>query len=161
MSYLPNTVASRFTRLAAQVGEQLTPMQLQKLTYIAHGFKLALSAGTEPLINEDVAAWKFGPVIPSLYHQLKIYGNGKVPNYSVSEQISQNDDAIIQAVYKHYGNYHGTLLSEMTHRTGTPWHQVWVEQDGCSRTNATIPNHLITRYYRQMLDKNAPAVNGV
>jgi uncharacterized phage-associated protein len=44
-------------------------MKLQKLVYITHGWHLAVTG--EPLIEEVVYAWPYGPVIPPLYHQLK------------------------------------------------------------------------------------------
>ena len=73
MPYDAATVANRFIELAeSDSGRRLTPMQLIKLTYIAHGFSLAIK--NRPLLDESVEAWRYGPVIPSLYRKLKSYG---------------------------------------------------------------------------------------
>jgi len=51
-------------------------MKLLKLTYIAHGYYLGFFE--KPLIENEVQAWKYGPVIPELYHVIKRFGNGRV-----------------------------------------------------------------------------------
>src|SRR4051794_28085835 len=60
----------------------LTPMKVLKLVYIAHGW--VLSSADAPLISESVQAWKFGPVIPSLYHYFKRYGASPVPHFEAN-----------------------------------------------------------------------------
>lgn len=47
----------------------LTPLQVIKMVYIAHGYSLALL--DEPLVEEAVEAWRYGPVLPSVYHTVK------------------------------------------------------------------------------------------
>src|SRR5687767_12203236 len=76
MTYDPKSIANYFIDLAAAEGKKLTPLQLIKLVYIAHGWYLGLTG--KPLINESPQAWQYGPVIPSLYHALKIHGNDAV-----------------------------------------------------------------------------------
>src|SRR5208282_4587731 len=56
---------------------RVDPLKLQKLVYFAHGWHLALR--DQPLIDELVEAWDYGPVVPSLYHQFKRYGNQSIP----------------------------------------------------------------------------------
>ncbi|MPX98361.1 DUF4065 domain-containing protein, partial [Salinivibrio sp. VYel6] len=116
--YSAKDIAALFTELAKKKGRYLTHMQLQKLTYIAHGFKLAISGGQQGLISDPVNAWKFGPVIPSLYHDLKRFGNGYVPELNKGMQIANEDVDIVQAVYDTYGHLDGVSLSELTHRNG-------------------------------------------
>ena len=41
-------------------------MKVQELVYLASGEHLAIKG--EPLIDEQVEAWRYGPVIPSLHH---------------------------------------------------------------------------------------------
>ncbi len=153
MAYDPLTIAARFTQLANVDGKTFTQMQLQKLTYIAHGFKLAATAG-QPMVSDEVNAWKFGPVFPELYHALKYYGGGGVPAFLPAEKISDLDDSIIQAVYHTYGNMSGIQLSERTHMQGTPWYQIWHGENGRSRNHAVIPNEVIMNYYRGLFSSS-------
>ena len=64
-------IANYFVRkgLSDTVGEKLTLLRLVKYVYIAYGFSLALI--DKSIINDRfdrVEAWKYGPVIPSVYH---------------------------------------------------------------------------------------------
>jgi uncharacterized phage-associated protein len=58
-----HTVANRFLELAEAEGRSLTPLQLMKLVYIAHGWMLGIHQ--RPLIKDHIEAWKLGPVIPT------------------------------------------------------------------------------------------------
>ena len=128
MAYDAATVANHFLELATAKGARLTPMQLIKLTYIAHGFSLALYH--RPLINEPVEAWRYGPVIPSLYRVLKNYGSGPVAGplaarWGRNQEIDGPDQDLIEAVFEKYGGLSGTQLSFLTHKKGTPWEKAY------------------------------------
>ena len=75
MPYKPKDIADYFLLKGAD-DANMTPMKLIKLVYIAHGWSLGLYNKT--LINEQPQAWKFGPVIPSLYDEFKEFGNKKI-----------------------------------------------------------------------------------
>ncbi len=49
--------------------QQLTNLRLQKLVYFAHGWYAGILQ--ERLIIDPIEAWKYGPVFPKLYRQLK------------------------------------------------------------------------------------------
>jgi uncharacterized phage-associated protein len=70
------SVANEFIGLAAQNDKFVTPMHLEKLCYMAHGFTLALL--DRPLTRNIIEAWDYGPVYPDLYDSLKMYGSGTV-----------------------------------------------------------------------------------
>ncbi|HHW4679552.1 MAG TPA: Panacea domain-containing protein [Xylella sp.] len=74
--YSPATIANYFLCRASQQGRALTPIQIIKLVYIAHGWHLGFRK--EPLINEPVEAWRHGPVIRSLYGKVKKYGSSGI-----------------------------------------------------------------------------------
>src|SRR5205814_7982168 len=89
MPYDPKAIANFFIEAAAREGRKLTPLQVIKLVYIAHGKYLA--ANGKPLINEHPEAWEFGPVIPSLYHEFKIFGNNAIGK-KATDFVSQSEE---------------------------------------------------------------------
>jgi len=129
MAYDASAVANRFIDLAAEAGEKLTPMQIIKLTYIAHGFSLAINK--RPLVDESVEAWRYGPVIPSLYRRLKKFGSSYVTEqvshgaFRASETLKDEDQQLVDLVFKKYGGFSGVQLSHLTHRPGTPWAETY------------------------------------
>jgi uncharacterized phage-associated protein len=58
-------------------------MKLIKTVFIAHGFYLA--SKDKPLVNEFVQAWKYGPVIDSVYHEFKGLGHKPIKFLAASE----------------------------------------------------------------------------
>ena len=137
------TIAHELVKLADEKKECLTPMQLLKLVYIAHGWMLALY--NRPLIREDIQAWQYGPVIPSLYNKIRRYKSGPVTEVSPSdgETLDQDETSIVQQVYEKYGQLSGPALSQLTHAQDTPWDVIYDKYS----FGRVIPNHLIKDYY--------------
>jgi uncharacterized phage-associated protein len=52
----------------------LTNLKLQKIPYLAHMVFVGRTDG-RLLIDEPFEAWDFGPVLPRLYHRVKIFGD--------------------------------------------------------------------------------------
>ena len=153
MAVSPLAVAKYFIERAAP-SDDLTPMKLVKLCYIAHGWHLALRE--DPLSSEPAQAWKYGPVFPSVYYEFKHYGRDRIPRYeadSISTRPVRSGDteAILEKVYKEYRHFDGLQLSTLTHKKGTPWYKVWYEQGGKSERGAEIPNALIEEHYRDFV----------
>ena len=69
-------------------------MKLQKLVYIAHGWHLGLFDGL--LISERVEAWRWGPVIESLYHEFKEFA--KQPITRKAQDYSFDDFVITRQI---------------------------------------------------------------
>ncbi|WP_417392009.1 Panacea domain-containing protein [Gimesia sp.] len=77
MAYNSKAIANYFLDIAEKEGDtSITPMKVQKLVYYAHGWHLAIYG--RPLIHEQIEAWKYGPVIESLFHTFKIYGKDQI-----------------------------------------------------------------------------------
>lgn len=155
--YNPITIANYFIYKSIDVGEPITPMKVLKLVYIAHGWHLGLRK--EPLLTEQTEAWKYGPVIQSVYRAFKEYGKediDKVRFYSTrdkmefSELLSNEEDInFLDKIWSVYGSYSGTQLSTLTHMKNTPWHITWHEKGGNLTTGAIIPNSLIRSHYEE------------
>lgn len=50
----------------------LTPLKLQKILYYVQATFLAQHG--QPLFNEPIQKWQYGPVVPSVYFEFKDYG---------------------------------------------------------------------------------------
>lgn len=120
-------IANYFVELAKKDGQVIGPMKLLKLTYIAHGYYLAFT--DKPLFDNKIEAWKYGPVIPDLYHIIKRTKfsdseNNLLEMYS-NNTIKSEDDKFLKAVWGAYKNLSGVQLSSLTHKEGTPWQKVY------------------------------------
>lgn len=166
MDYTARHIANAFLDLAREEGKGLTPLKIQKLVYIAHGWSLAIF--DRPLVADEFPeAWQYGPVFPSLYHEFKEFGRDKIAGKAKTFQKSgrgifdfkviipeiPEDDRetwdFLKIVWDKYGKFSGLALSDATHREGTPWSTV-MEQSGGAR-NADIGNELIKQHYRQLV----------
>ena len=153
MSYSPTTVANYFLYIGKD-DQTMTPMKLIKLVYIAHGWNLGLN--NEELINENVQAWKYGTVIPSLYNQFRHFRSSKITEIPDTEptEISTDDKKFLDKVYDIYKKYDGLQLSAKTHQPNTPWTITWNKLiNGSGNIDLTIPNDLIKNYYKQLASK--------
>lgn len=170
----PKAIANYLLDLAWSKDETLTPMKLQKLVYFAHGWHLALT--NKSLLTESVQAWKFGPVIPTLYADFKYFGNQAIKEkardlrdkdpsdgYHLEmfepslDDYPAGDDlevakAILNRIYDVYGKYDGLQLSDMTHREGTPWQVVHQGYPKGLPQRVRIPEDVIKQCFRELLN---------
>lgn len=172
MKYSAKQVANAFLDIAKSESKSLSPLKLQKLVYIAHGWSLAIYE--EPLVGDEFPeAWQYGPVFPSIYHEFKSFGRGSVdakareleksgsgfldfntfvPEIPVSDQRTWD---FLKTVWQKYGHFSGLALSDATHRADTPWSIVWNESDGAR--NADIKNDLIRNHYLSLAKSRTSA----
>src|SRR5258708_36262190 len=115
--YSALAVANYFLGLAKANRVTLDPMKLQKLIYFAHGWHLALYDG-EPLINEEIQAWQYGPVVQSVYHEFKQFGADPITKLAtdidvasgeiVTPRIPMDDTqtmGLLNKIWEIYGTY--------------------------------------------------------
>ncbi len=158
-------IANHLIMLGVERGIPPTQMKLQKLVYFAHGWHLALY--DEPLVEETFQAWKYGPVIPSLYGTFRSWGitpinrAGAVPAVTVDDEINWLAPIIsagavdrlfpfLKRIQDVYGRWNGTQLSSLTHKPDTPWSQVRKGHPEDAR-DIEIPNDLIQAYFKGKL----------
>ena len=168
MPYSAKAVANYFLDLSRRAGKTLDPMQTQKLVYYAHGWHLAITDA--PLIDENVEVWRWGPVIPSLYHEFKGFGNGPISGHAHRarmeagklllstprvEDTAEDDSivlvkAVLNRIWEVYGDFTGLQLSTMTHAPGTPWDETHKRTQG--RKGADIDDDLIKKHFTEQLN---------
>ncbi|EGQ8476337.1 DUF4065 domain-containing protein [Vibrio cholerae] len=147
-------VAYKILQLAKEKGITLSNLQLQKLVYIAHGYMLGWKS--KPLVSDDIQAWKYGPVIHSIYGQFKEYGSNKIPvdgieNVSISEEFTEDEITCMKGILDLYAHRTAESLITITHQENTPWDEIWNKQNGKSLLFARIPNQVIQDHYRKVV----------
>ncbi len=148
MTYSVLTIADAILKIAKGRDVQLTPLQLMKLVYIAHGFNLAIRGSD--LFGERIEAWQYGPVIPDLYQATKSFGRDPIPLHRISDgpiAVDKSTHEFLEDVFSKYGHLSGFALSSLTHQTGTPWAGVY--EDGF--LNVEIPDQLIKEHYERIV----------
>ena len=85
------SVANYFIDLARKDGKSIRPLKLMKLVYLAYGYALAIIDRSiiDPRFDK-VEAWRYGPVIPSVYHSFKQYRDSPVTEKTVV-MVSDDD----------------------------------------------------------------------
>jgi uncharacterized phage-associated protein len=112
---------------------RIDQMKLYKLVYYAHAWWLAQR--DQNLFEEDVHAWPWGPVVPSLYGKFMRAGNGPISGLRATELVSsglsvavREPDApspevmtYLRSVWETHKSLSGVQLSNATHAAGEPW----------------------------------------
>jgi uncharacterized phage-associated protein len=146
------TVANRLLEIANRKGLTLTPLQLMKLAYMSQGWMLGVTG--KRLFSDRIEAWKYGPVIPTLYHRTKQYGSESILDQlpaPMGDRIDPDAGNLLDAVIDNYGHLSGVALSNLTHRAGSPWSKVWRE----GRSHIEIKPSVIQEHYERLKDSDA------
>ncbi len=151
-------VANWFLDKAAEDPEHNTVdhLKLQKLIYIAHGWELA--ANNRPLIYQDVQAWPYGPVIPSVYHEFKHCRELAIADRATiltkedrrvpaSADFDTKTLEILTRVWNRYRSNSGVDLMGMTHNSDTPWAMAAKGKSKDEYAGTNISDESIKQYY--------------
>lgn len=181
-------VANEFIRFGLIEGVEVTPMKLQKLCYFAYGwyagFMRSVKEGDSPdelfiLFDEDICAWKYGPVIKTVYNKFSSYKNSSIKTYAFSESHAysysngqpiqnyvpsevdfflprtKNEDfelalSVIQKVWETYKNFNGVELSVITHMPKSPWDITYNTLGGRRNIDMPIDPLMIAEYFKEL-----------
>lgn len=133
----PTDVARYFVALATEDGDLITNLKMQKLVYYAYAWTLVRNE--KKLFSEPIEAWPNGPVVSTLYHDLKGYGAkpidveeflGIEPGKIFDELPAKYDELVsrfpedvletLNGVYEEYAPLSAFELVTMTHHE-KPW----------------------------------------
>lgn len=167
MGYTAKAVANYFIgnygtgRFGTRFGAGISPLRLQKLVYISHGWHLALR--DKPLVDDEHAeAWQYGPVFPSLYYEFKDFGDKPITRKAqqigpdlkfTTPEIPEQDEEtaeLLDRVWDVYRGYTAIQLSALTHAKDTPWYKARQQFPGVR--NVAILNDSITAHYKEKIE---------
>lgn len=99
---------------------EMTNMKVQKLLYYSQSLNLALY--DEPLFDEEIQAWRYGPVCPPAYRFYSEFEAQQlpIPSKDILQQIPDEKKKLLEEVWEYFGGYHAYRLSDMTH-VEFPW----------------------------------------
>lgn len=125
-------LANNVLRRSFEQSSLITPMKLQKLLYFI--YRDYLKQTDDSLFSERFEVWRYGPVLPSVYHEFKQFGSevitgyskdSKGDSYSVTEPPGSILTAVVDDNWNRYKNVNGIYLSNITHRQDTPWRKAY------------------------------------
>ncbi len=139
-------VANFFIDLAnSDPDDCMTNLRVNKLLYFAQAWSLVRRG--KPLFPDELQAWKFGPVVPSVYQAFKPCGRERISSVSgeySADVFSTEELELLIDVARKYGRYTSPALVDMTHRPGSPWEAVYAPGQ-----NNTISTDCLKAYYSQ------------
>lgn len=147
MAYKVIDIANKLLQKAASEsgGELMSNMKLQKMLYYQQGYHLAVFDA--PLFSDDIEAWTYGPVVPSVYSHFKKYGAGGIaPECKTVITLTDEEEQLFSEVCDAYINFSAVGLMGKTHNE-TPWKESFVPGE-----NKIISNDKIKAFFKTQLE---------
>jgi uncharacterized phage-associated protein len=159
---ISSDIAHIVTHYVNQKGDTVSHKKLQKLIYYVEAWNLVHLA--DPLIEEDFEAWVHGPVLPSLYHELKQFGyndlnvvadESDTPDKLVEEIIAKNKITgdqldLIYSVLNKYGSMNSFQLELLSHNEA-PWIEAREGVPPHQPCNNIIPKPKMKAFYSSLI----------
>lgn len=127
MAYDVKEIAKKIiAKTDVEHGDTISNLKLQKMLYYMQGFHLAFF--DTPLFDDDIFAWQYGPVVPSVYKEYKRY-DAKAISLPEGDIIRLTDDeeTVFDNVYAEYGQFSAVALMNMSHAE-IPWKTTEISQ---------------------------------
>ncbi len=154
-------VANYFIEAGNRDNVEITHLKLQKLVYYSQAWYLGNRK--EELFSDDIEAWPHGPVIRSLYFDLRDYGASRIehpittmdlsdfPRMKVTAPVVENseDKEFLVQIWNTYKGYGAIQLSNMSHAKDEPWDIVRLQKSGSLRDKPPIPTALIRAVFEK------------
>ncbi|MDV8065545.1 DUF4065 domain-containing protein [Rhodococcus sp. IEGM 1366] len=119
--------------------------KLQKLVYYCQAWNLV--ATDEPLFTDSIKAYENGPVVGRLFYSHK--GRRRLSPHDLNEGSTENltdsEQGLIDAVLDAYGSLTSDELVELTHRED-PWINAWAR----ASVNPRIDQASMRKFYAHM-----------
>ncbi len=128
---------------------RMTPLKIQKLIYYAQALNLVRYGRN--LFSEKFYAWVHGPVCREVYDFYKgkdFCKNDILPIRRICSDVkyTEQDEEVLQAVYKNFGMFSGEQLESFTHQEA-PWVEARGNLKAWEDGNTEITTDSIARYY--------------
>jgi uncharacterized phage-associated protein len=146
-------VAEWFIAKAAESGDQITHLKLQKLLYYAEAWSQTLR--DEELYKEEIQAWAHGPVVPEVFHEFKQYGWNPLPVPSEQKipEIDNDVKDVLEQVFDVYADLPAKTLEDMTHQDD-PWIKARGGISPEERCDTVMPKEALKKFFKEKYINN-------
>lgn len=159
-TYSANEIAKEIIIYSNDHDYPISNLKLQKLLYFIQA--VFLNEYNRACYDDTIEAWSFGPVVPNVYHNYKIFGAGNIPKRifernsfasiftdtnSFGTHLSANDKEIIDWIVDSFSSYSATDLVDITHHQD-PWLDAYIP-----RYNNEITKEAILNYFKNLKHK--------
>ncbi|RDU60740.1 Panacea domain-containing protein [Helicobacter marmotae] len=139
-----------FMAKSENMGDTISNLKMQKLLYLAQGHYIAVF--DEPLFNDKIEAWRYGPVVKSVYDKFKKYKDlsidfKELDKFNASLYTQKHLDMLPYVFYKY--NISARELVALTHDSG-PWKEYYNQY-----TTQEIPLQAVKAYFKETLEEDA------
>ena len=124
--------------------EGITNLKLQKILYFVQAYYLAKL--NKPLFSDNLEAWEYGPVVPSVYRKYKSKKSNPIICEEDKSSLSAEDKRVVKKVWNSFGGYSASRLVDIVH-AHTPW------KEANESVNKVISQKSIKEYYTPLLNK--------
>jgi len=143
MSYKADDIARALIQKYIDLKSPTSSMKLQKVLY--YSWVEYYREKRKFLFGDYIYAWKFGPVVPSVYHEHRKFAG--TPITFCKEPTGKIDGETLQFLSEFaakYSDYTAGGLVFRTHKPGTPWSETYGE----GRKDVIIPFNRIIELER-------------
>lgn len=147
-------VADYFIAKNKKDNKGLTNKKLQKLLYYSQAFNLVFNK--RKLFEDDIQAWIYGPVVPSVWAKFNEFGFNDIDvkiDEKEFEQLTPAEKQLLDDIWDIYGKYDAKYLEALTH-SEEPWIEARREAEPYESSSNVISVGTMTDYYgRQIKEK--------
>lgn len=126
------------------VFEGITNLKLQKIIYFAQAASLGITG--KPLFDDEIEAWKYGPVIPSVYHIYKENKNNPIPTPDDVPEFDSDTERLLSDIWDIFGGASASHLVEETHKH-KPWKDAY---NGGNGEGSVISQDSLRLFYQNV-----------
>ncbi|WP_082554849.1 Panacea domain-containing protein [Caulobacter sp. Root1455] len=156
MSYDGRAVANFVLDFCEQKERIVTNLSLQKIVFFCHVWSL-IELG-KPLIRHDFEAWEYGPVLPYLYREFRMFDRlpiteraKKIDPLSGERRIVHDTfdlptSELLERIIDFYSRMRAGDLVEISHVEGGPWYRSW-HHSGVVNPGMKIDQESIVQFY--------------
>lgn len=120
--------------------DDISNLKMQKLLYYAQG--CSLISFDEPLFEDELVAWKLGPVVECVYKKYHQYGSRGIQEKPELPKFKPEVERLLINTYNTFARYSAWELANRTHRED-PWKMTPLNQ---TISLTSIKNYFTTHY---------------